>query len=199
MAFCPLCITGASGALSPPCGRVQPVSRPLLLTPDVSTTWNPSALSPAPTWCKRSHEKKTTASRTPLVLPAPQLLPADTPMEVLRAHDGRVGETKRHGGVIGDQTALPEQHDAANQRAVPRSALGSSWSTSRPAHAGDQQEVDGHEPARPDVSPGTHSTRPSALAPLRKSSMASAVARAHVEDSGIDVTPGYGQGRVQTK
>ena len=199
MAFCPLCITGASGALSPPCGRVQPVSRPLLLTPDVSTTWNPSALSPAPTWCKRSHEKKTTASRTPLILPAPQLLPADTPMEVLQAHDGRVGETKRHGGVIGDQTALPEQHDAANQRVVPHSALGSSWSTSRPAHTSEQQEVDGHEPARPDVSPGTHSTRPSALAPLRKSSMASAVARAHVEGSRIDAARGWARKKWQTK
>ena len=120
-------------------------------------------------------------------------------MEVLRAHDGRVGETERHGDVIGDQAALPEQHDAANQRVVPRSALGSSWSTSRPAHAGDQQEGDGHEPARPDVSPGTQATRPSALAPHRKSSMARAVARAHVEDSGIDVRQDMGKARVQTK
>ena len=57
-------------------------------------------------------------------------------------------------------------------------------STSRPAHASEQQEVDGHEPARPEVSPapGTQAARPSALAPLRKSSMGCAVTRARHEE-----------------
>ena len=93
-------------------------------------------------------------------------------MEVLRAHDGEVGEPERHGGVMGDHAALPEQQDALVRRVVRHSACGSPWSTLRPAHAVVQQEVDGHLPARPEMSPDTQPVRPNALAPLRKSSIA---------------------------
>ena len=105
-------------------------------------------------------------------------------MQVGRAQDGRADEPEQHGGVVGDQPALSEQQDAADQRVVPRSALGSSMSTSRPAHASEQQEVNGHEPARPDVSPGTNSTRPGTLAPI-------VVKLLVIWESGLVITSNY--------
>ena len=83
--------------------------------------------------------------------------------------------------------AGPEQlPDAPDRRVVPLPPCGSSLPALEISSAGEQQEVNGHEPARPDVSQGTQATRPSALSPLEKSSMARAVARALVEESRME-------------
>ena len=84
--------------------------------------------------------------------------------------------------------AGPEQlPDAPDRRVVPLPPCGSSLSALEISSAGEQQEVNGHEPARPDVSPDTQATRPTALSPLDKSSMARAVARALVEESRMEL------------
>eukprot|EP00325_Prymnesiales_sp_UTEX-LB-985_P010696 CAMPEP_0174762332 /NCGR_PEP_ID=MMETSP1094-20130205/109727_1 /TAXON_ID=156173 /ORGANISM="Chrysochromulina brevifilum, Strain UTEX LB 985" /LENGTH=155 /DNA_ID=CAMNT_0015968285 /DNA_START=339 /DNA_END=807 /DNA_ORIENTATION=+ len=152
---------------------VQPAKRPPIAIPEEATTSDVSAPPTAPTQRKRSHQKMTRASLTQLsrALAARKVSASASPMHVPQAHAGRIGEPKPHGGVIGDDTAMPMQKNALDRRLLPRAACGSSWSTLRPARTGEQHEVDGHEPARPEMSPGTQATRPRALAPHRKSSM----------------------------
>ena len=130
---------------------------------------------------------RITANRTPLVLPAQQMAPWHSARPMPQAQDGFPAEPGQHDRVVGHQAGPKQPHAVPERRGLPQSRRGSSLSTSRPAHASTQQEVDGHEPARPEVSPGTQAARPNALAPLRKSSMGPAATRARVRRFRIEL------------
>ena len=103
-----------------------------------------------------------------------------------QAQDGFSTEPGQHGRVVGHQAGPKQPQAVPERRGMPRLQRGSSLSSSRPARISEQQEVDGYEPARLEVSPGTQATRPSALAPLPKSFMVLAATRARVEEFRID-------------
>ena len=87
----------------------------------------------------------------PLVLRALNFPPAVTPMEVLRAQNGQVGEpsgTSESWATILPNGAAGRGRSKSDQHRDKRAA----------------GEVDGHEPTRLEVSPSSQPTRPNALA-----------------------------------
>ena len=178
----PLSTASASDLLLRPCGCIQPMKRPLMLTPEVATASDPSALPISPTRCKRNHDKKTRASRMPLFVPAQHIAPTHSAMQVLRVQDDFCFEPRQHCGVLRHQADPKKHQDAPDRRVVPVLACAVLVVNPRPARTSEQHEVDGHEPARPGVSQVIQTTRPSALQPLWKSSICFQWTRRRVAD-----------------
>ena len=99
--------------------------------------------------------KSRTPSRSSRFASACHIEHQHTARPVPEAQDDFYLGSEQHGGVIGYQAGPKQQQDPPDRRFLPVPACGSSWSTSRPANASEQHEVDGHEPAPPEVSQAT--------------------------------------------